>query len=1332
MRESAFRGTWSPNKRPYVVVAPDAYVAFQGETSVIGCGECLRQISINDYVTGISTEASVDSPPGSSTINLSIPDNDVNDFYVDGQFLIVPMMEVEIYAKGYFLVGGFPQYYKIFWGIVQTVSKNWSGGSTTITISCKDILRWWEITLTTINPAYINQLGSSAGRHQFWGSQFAGMNPYTIIISLAKEAMGDFSSKQSSFVSLFPEKGPEGSVIGSYAINIMKYWQLKFGNLWNALVVYGTSGQSYSFTDETRTLSPNQISAPIFKSELAKNKINQESTLLTQNPDDIIPFKNEVNKTSDFELFQNEQQSKLALAMTCREYAGYEFYCDTTGDIIFKPPFYNLNVLPNKPVSWIQDFEIIDDGVTDSEAEVYTHITASGNTFGGHTDYGVNDDFTTTRAGVYDFHLLRRYGWRRFDYQCEWVGNPRKLIYHLLDYLDRLNAKRQQGSITIPMRPELRMGFPIWFPKYDSFFYIQGISHQYSVGGQATTTLTLIAKRSKFIAPSNIGTIEQSDVKGDGKTKKKKKAYIITFPTRPGSTTGQDQNIEGGDPVIIKDPKTGKMLGYPNVVMVFRSPQEGQTIRSIIETMGEQTQNPVQTQKSTTEESTNYDDQNVVTRAIKQIQGMDRKELIDQLRAHRYEAGMSNVGAYDYAFDVSRSIKELEYIPVNSVVWGSGSGDNEPASDSISSSTTFSDANDKTVSSQIKSEIDAAKTSVKDAQKTFTDASTALFKARKLLDVIKKRRNKNASKTVSASTAQKLNDLIIDKGVSEDIARFLVDNKINYEGDPEVIAAASDVVLKQSITDKAKVDFEQAKSSFIQLQKKKGSFQRFASLNMMVRPVSDEFGFEVIGHYKYGRGSFIDRGQLKINTGDPQHLANELNIQFAPSGGFMTDGPVTSVNSGSVVSFSDAFEKMQPEDYATGASFKGYASSKDGSPTNVVQTSQNTYTNLVNANTGKSTFVEADALRKSRTLGELSPTLDLPGLDSAHKPCDCGLRRGDWLSVLPASLITELVNGKDMFGSIREPLNKTVDPEVQTQIDSINQEVNDAIIKKLEDTNDEIDTLRGFPLGGDDARISALQAASSKFTADQDESRKQRIDSIPRNSPSLSTNGAEPDSSVFGGDFTKDAFFEALQVFLEEKFTGEYNRANAPRERAYTAQGRGLNRNIPGPITGLFVNKDYSGLSPLEGNSDDNVLGDPSDPLFGAASRGDPDALKALEQKANFNFGSTQKALGNLSKAWDSEKSKLKTNLKDIHPSRPSDTFKASTSGHVNAKPGQTQPYGQPLPSPTIISQADVSHLKSITVGSTILNAPVILSNDLDSESDSVTIAPVSSREPIR
>lgn len=1120
MRESAFRGTWAPNLRPYVTLTPDAYVSIQGQTSIIGCGECLREVNYNRYITQISTEASVDSPPGSATFTLSIPDNDVNDFYAEGQFVIIPMMEVEIYAKGYFTVGGLPQYYKIFWGLVSSVTKSWSNGTTTVQVQCKDILRWWELTNTVINPAFLNSFGSSAGGYQLFQNQYAGLNPYTIIIQLAKEAMGDFSATTGSLNDTFtPETGPEGPVIASYAKDIMAYWQLKFSNIWNSLVLYGSSGQAYTFTGSGGTVSGAAIEAAIAKNEDSQNKSLGEAVGSTSDgavkvrTETLSAFKTELARAGDVEFFQNETQSKLSVAMTCRDQAGFEFYCDTTGDIIFKPPFYNLNVMPNKPVSWIQDYEIIDDSVTDSEAEVYTHITSSGIAFGGPGafDPGLSDEITTPRTGAYDFHLLRRYGWRRLDYQCEWATSARQLFFHLIDYLDRVNAKRQNGTVTIPMRPELRMGFPIWFPKYDSFFYIQGISHQYAVGGQATTTLTLIAKRSKFIAPDNIGTIAQVSVEADpttsetAKTKatdpskatkppKPRKVYSITFPGASGDTSGiaqPTQHSRQGKPLILRDPSTGKLLGYPNVVMVYQKPFDGDllakvntelenaakgatAVKAAATTRGSSATAASPAKKDSKKEAFSYD--NVIAGVLRGLEGEQRGLVIKRLRARRYEAGMSNAGAYDYAHDVGAYFQELALVPLGNISWGTGTSDPTiPAGSTVTSADYQKKVQDgldtktKDLDGQIKvqqTDVDAKQSILSVAKKAYSDAIAKAFKG-----------------ATSVPADKEIPPEVADVKSQLDAAQTAYDTSA---------ATLGDLVSQQKF-----------------FQSLKAGLKTVGKMNMLVRPVSDEFGFELIGHYRYGRGTFIDRGMMKTPAPDGTS-ANKINVQFAATGGLLADPTQAGGSGPKMPSFAASFEDMRPDDYLTGASIQG------SDPSNVTYTDVNTYNSAVansQSRTGKVVFADADATRRGVTMAELKPTIQIDGLSGAFEKCGCQLSKPSWLSVLPQSLISQVL----------KPVSMTEDPS----------------------------------------------------------------------SGGTSVSNAE-------------GFFDTLNKYLIDRFR-QSSQKNSSRE-----------------IDDVGAN--VGAYNPDNDVEDNNILGDPGDPLFSRAANGDASALEALKQAANFNFGQTSLA----------------------------------------------------------------------------------------------------------
>jgi len=1202
-RISAFRGTWSPNKRPYVVVAPDAYVAIQGETTAIVCGNCRREVNLNKYLTGISTEASVDSPPGSATVNLSIPDNDVNDFFMEGEFLIQPMMEIEIFAKGYFTVGGYPQYYKIFWGLVSSITKNWSNGVTTFTLSCKDILRWWELTNVILNPGFIAGEGSSAGNFVMFANQFAGQNPYSVIIGLAKDSMGDLSLTTGSFLSYKPELGAEKQSVGRYAKDVMAYWQLKFANIWNNLVLYGSTGVAYTFSGNAANVTPQDLSQIIWRAEADRLALNTETTAFKIQPHEIAAFKVELARAVDFDLFQSESRTKLSVALTARDQILYEFYCDTTGDIVFKPPFYNMNVIPNKPVSWVQDFEIIDDSITETEQEVFTHITSAGNAFGGVMDYGLSDDITTPRTGVVDFHLLRKYGWRRMDYQCEWAGNPKKLFYFLMDYLDRVNAKRTNGTVTIPMRPELRMGFPVWIPRYDSFFYVNGISHNYSPGGQATTTLTLTAKRSKFIAPSNIGRIEegkgksvQTDVRGaEGEFKRKNvSTYTVDFPSAVGGTIGVSSELNQGDdePAVMRDPRTGKILGFPNVVMVFRRTKSDKTIAKLLGERGasrsskssQQNKQRGQNKKGASDPKYHYN--RVVADTLKELNSTRRSELIARLRNYRYEAGYTTAGLYDYAEDTTKTFKEMAIIPADHILWGNGCDDPSDWQGAIEAPKTSKNrrhAKGKQTAEQKEEDPILARDAARKE-----DIQRQIKEKQELLAFYKKeiRDKKNLVSRRQRDFNAHLRKKYRGKKVS----------KNEYDDDDKRM---------QALVDQAKSEWERAKESYASieydikvLKNSIGLLRRLTKINIMVRPVSDEYGFELIGHQRYGRGVFIDRGQMRITDPSTGRVANELGIQFAATGGLLTDSPNSDKQGMTLESedFAQAYEKMQPDEYVTGASARFISGRIDS----VNPTSQRTYTDAINhqiADTGKAVYAEVDALRRSVTLAELRPTLK-SGLDAVGwDDCSCTLSKTNWLSVLPKTFLEKIL-GPQTFES---------SPVTYVQV---NEKVRDVYVDPI--TNKE--TYEAVTMKPGSNGVAIPQAN----IWDGSEFKDAETGEITREGATVRTRNetvtvVEGDDALIQGPST---FFQVLNTYLQQLFETSFLQ-NMERER-YATEG-----DVKQPPV-------YSG-----GPEQDNILQPPGGgSLFDRAAAGDADALKALQEDAEFNFGRTKQAAKQLDEAW--------------------------------------------------------------------------------------------------
>jgi len=556
-RPPLFKGTYRSKK--IVRVAPDAFVRINGKIDLAQCVKCERSFDINPYVNSISIDLNIDSVPGSASISLSIPRHDINNFYGDGHFLITEMMEVEIFMKGYFNVYGVPQYYPVFWGLITQVSESYSSGEHSISLSCADILKWWEKTRLNVTPHLFEAGMTRAGYIPLLGNIFAGANPYDIIFSLSRNVTGDLflgqRSLQSGPIDAFSQKGQMA------VASIMKYWRERFARFKKSLVLYGINGANlrpsalYEAADKLEqkmaTTKNKRLRSKLSKeyrrlASDALHKLKNEDTnknFLDPTSPEIVGWKNMFTQAGQVNLWESEYMSKLEIANHIKDVINYEFFMDTTGDIVFKPPFWNLDVRGNYPISWIQDIDVIDWDFTSSESEVYTMLTMKGS-YSSRSEYGIASEICPS-CTVTDYKLLSKYGLRAHDYTSEWITSPKALFFHGLDVLDHANARRCTGSVTIPLRPELRMGFPIYIESRDEFWYVSGISHTISFGGRATTTLSLMQKRGKFIAPKDFAT----------SVPELEKAKTTTYQNRSSDTP--------------RDSKTGRIEGHKNIVMVY-------------------------------------------------------------------------------------------------------------------------------------------------------------------------------------------------------------------------------------------------------------------------------------------------------------------------------------------------------------------------------------------------------------------------------------------------------------------------------------------------------------------------------------------------------------------------------------------------------------------------------------------------------------------------------------------------------------------------------------------------------------------------------------------
>jgi hypothetical protein len=596
------------------------------------------------------------------------------------------MMEIEIYAKGYYLVEGLPQYYPIFWGIITEVTDSYSSGEHTVSIHASDILKWWELCKININPAYTASSGQQ-GRNLV-GNVFASSNPYDIIFSLANQSFGDVIVGTGSMNALVRDTTQQ-QTFDSALSDMMLYWEKRFARMRNNLVLYGASGVSVRGDKLFQEYSQKKgvVDVAHIASTSVRDATSSEGGQFVFDPasNKVAAFKTVTSNAGQIGLWQSEYQTKLELANAAKEAIGFEFYMDVTGDIVFKPPFYNLDVLSNKPISWVQDVDVIDWEFSESESEVVTQLTMQGS-YGGTTDYGTGEEITPLTT-VTDYHLLRKYGWRTHPYNSEFLKDPQLMFFHGLDVLDRINSKRFRGSVTIPMRPELRLGFPIYLASKDKdqIWYVSGISHSIAFGGRATTTLTLTARRVKFIAPKGIGNLKLDKFNGvpepdkDGlprafrfssqqlalhgvfKLDVTNAASIPSSSSAFGSETGA---TDPNEPLILRHPKTGRIVGYPNVVMAYTRPFNPVDFSDQAGQKSSTAPNPNVAQSQQAIALKNRD-------AYRQhLQNMFLTNIDDSIRgkylSNRYQYGLNSAGVFIYAHDSSAGngvISEMLVLP---------------------------------------------------------------------------------------------------------------------------------------------------------------------------------------------------------------------------------------------------------------------------------------------------------------------------------------------------------------------------------------------------------------------------------------------------------------------------------------------------------------------------------------------------------------------------------------------------------------------------------------------------------------------------------------------
>ena len=518
-------------EREIIKTAPDLIIYLDGKTYLLNpyvanttANQAYTFVSFNDYVQNFSASYDVDNMVPSGNFTLQIPNHSKYLFQAPGgDNLITSMMEVQIFAKGYFASSnGNTVYQRVFKGITSHVAHTENGMFLEISVQCLGILHLLEHMFVDLNPALLT---NSEHPVTPMGSVQFKMNPYEM---LAAEFQKDITFEGFELNAI-----AQGAVVGHYweeavkagfankfqpiLVNLRKEVHITGYNMGTPLPLK-SDGITNQSEDAKGSNSPNLQAAKLAqKSLLAQNAANPDYYV------DVIRKYHPDMSMGSIQLTNGRPVPRLERIRIITQLIGYEGFQDLDGTIIFKPPLYNLDVtnigtgvtsssssikLSDATNPFIVHLSEIE---SESESEDQQAIKATRMTIQTSIDpsHKLIADGATSLLRPTSTHIdipkMARFGLREEPARTiGWLawGDTRAAYAYAVSELNRANRGWRTYNITIPLRPELKLGVPMYIPHKDMYGYIKTISISYSYGGAATMTIALDTLRKRPVFPS--------------------------------------------------------------------------------------------------------------------------------------------------------------------------------------------------------------------------------------------------------------------------------------------------------------------------------------------------------------------------------------------------------------------------------------------------------------------------------------------------------------------------------------------------------------------------------------------------------------------------------------------------------------------------------------------------------------------------------------------------------------------------------------------------------------------------------------------------------------
>jgi hypothetical protein len=426
-------------------------------------------------------------------------------------------------------------YVRVFWGVVTSVSKNYSGGSETTSISGTDITYWWARTTTSVAPlnftpgvktsATLGEQGRYTGlttqqiltdllvkimqkderNNVFAAINVSLWNPVTgttTSVERLPNVNSDiveewFNRVDGAFTNFQLEVGAEVATFTPFlaSTQIPTTWIAQFKDIWSMVLdVAGACNAEVFFdmvgtTDDIQDASGNTkkilgkliFRKPLFAQlEYLQELVNVNSTRLQKV--ESVTVNNSSKETLGSFALRNATFVDSVRSLNNINYAANHVLTEKTLKVI------KGNNLTLNEVYEISDIDIIDFTETLNAAGCVSSVTTTGTA----PIKEVNFPQEALTEFATDQSLLRRFGYHNAQVSVLGIMDTRTLQQYAIDWLRINNAENlHTANASIIGRPLLKLG--TFVKIMNQYWYITSINHSYTPKGQFQTQLVLIA-----------------------------------------------------------------------------------------------------------------------------------------------------------------------------------------------------------------------------------------------------------------------------------------------------------------------------------------------------------------------------------------------------------------------------------------------------------------------------------------------------------------------------------------------------------------------------------------------------------------------------------------------------------------------------------------------------------------------------------------------------------------------------------------------------------------------------------------------------------------------